>query len=300
MRALLLTGILATVLAFGGSNPLAAPRAIGDPQSGGSQRRNLAQMAEELERQATVIARDSYDHFKGSNNAITDQEQAILFKSEEFAASCRLFVRLAGGQTEFYREEHLRTSLFNAFTYLTRSFSELEREMRQGNVMPYAMSDARRLLSRMEREFSGWAAPDNLAYLDGKYVQGADASIYLIERRGMGEYTRRPFGNLESLFRYNYDQNRGNDPWKFRVQVPEDTLRRMRTGPPITVTFEGQMVMEAGNGRNRPVFRIENGKKRPFARPDLLNRYGGWAKVFEVPREVITSYPDGEPIDRRP
>lgn len=295
--SILLSGIAAAMLAVITTGPLAASP-LPNPQWGGSQRGRVADLAEELERQATAIARDSYDHFKGYNNAISDQEQAVLFKSEAFAASCRLFVRLAGGQSDFYREENVRTSLFNAFTYLTRSFSDLEQEMRRSNVMPYGMSDTRRLMQRMEREFSGWAAPDNLAYLDGKYVQAADASVYLIEKQGMGNYTRRAFRNLESLFRYNYDQNRGNDPWKYRVQVPEDTLRRMRQGPPIAATFEGQMIMEAGRGRSRAVFRVENGKKRPIARPELLNRFGGWGRVFEVPPEVIAAYPDGDPIDR--
>jgi hypothetical protein len=38
-----------------------------------------------------------------------------------------------------------------------------------------------------------------------------------------------------------------------------------------------------------------------FPRPaqaDLVNRLGGWNRVFEVPREVIDAYEEGEPIDR--
>jgi hypothetical protein len=122
--------------------------------------------------------------------------------------------------------------------------------------------------------------------------------VYLIEKVGVGSYARRPFATLESLFRYNYEQNRGKDPWKFRVQVPDEVLQKMRVGPPINTTFEGQMVMQSEASRGRPVYRIENGRKRAFSRPELLNRYGGWARVFEVPREIIDRYPDGEPIDR--
>jgi hypothetical protein len=206
--------------------------------------------------------------------------------------------RLTGEQTDYYRAENVRTNLYNAFTYLARAFSGLEQEMRRGNVMPYAMSNARRTLSLMEREFSRWSVPDNLAYLDGKYVQARDATVYLIEKVDVGSYARRPFSSLESLFRFNYDRNRGTDPWKFRVQVPDELLQKMRVGAPIELTFEGQMVMLAGGGRNRAVYRIEDGRKRVIARPDLLNRYGGWARVFEVPREVIDRYPDGTPIDR--
>ncbi|MGE5359388.1 MAG: hypothetical protein ACM3NQ_10245, partial [Bacteroidales bacterium] len=265
------------------------------PQAGGGQRGRIAAIARDLEQQASAIARDSFDHFRGWNGTISDQEQAILFTSEAFAASCRLFLRLTGEQADYYRAENVRTNLYNAFTYLARAFSGLEQEMRRGNVMPYAMSDARRTLSLMEREFSRWAVPDNLAYLDGKYVQARDATVYLIEKVDVGSYARRPFSSLESLFRFNYDRNRGSDPWKFRVQVPDELLQKMRVGAPIELTFEGQMVMLAGGGRNRGVYRIEDGRKRVIARPDLLNRYGGWARVFEVPREVIDRYPDGTP-----
>jgi hypothetical protein len=197
-------------------------------------------------------------------------------------------VTLAGGQSEFYRADNVRTNLYNAFTYLARAYAELEQEMRRGNVMPYGMSDCRQILNRMEREFAGWAAPDNLAYLDGKYVRAADATVYLIERQQMGSYLRRPFATLESLFRFNYDRNRGNYPWKYLVEVSGET--------PIALTFDSQMIIEAGTRPNRPVYRIENGRKRVLTRPDLVNRFGGWSRVFEVPREVIDQYPQGEPI----
>jgi hypothetical protein len=261
-----------------------------------AQRTRIYDLAVELEQRATSMARESFEHFKGWNDTISDQEQAILFKSEAFAASCRLFLRFAEGRSEFFRSEHIRTSLYNAFTFLVNAFSELEREMQRGNVMPYGLSDCRTILNRMEREFSGWSAPDNLAFLDGKYVKAADDTVYLIERQGMGVYSRRAFRSLESLFRFNYDQNRGKDPWKYLVQVPEDTLRRMRPGAPVALTFEGQMIIEAGTRPGRPVYRIEGGRKRPLTRPELVAKFGGWNRVFEVPREVIDGYRDGEPI----
>jgi hypothetical protein len=283
--------MLSCVLAVACVVTTAGPAA---PQGG--QRSRIYDLAVELEQRATSMARDSFEHFRGWNGTISDQEQAVLFKSEALAASCRLFVRFAEGRSEFFRSDHIRTSLYNAFTYLANAFSELEREMRRGNVMPYSLSDCRTILNRMEREFSGWPAPDNLAYLDGKYVKAADTTVYLIERQGVGIHTRRAFRNLESLFRFNYDQNRGNDPWKHLVQVPEDTLRKMRSGPPIALTFEGQMIIEAGTRPGRPVYRVEDGKKRPLTRPDLVARFGGWSRVFEVPREVIDGYQVGEPI----
>jgi len=250
----------------------------------------------ELERLSTSLAQESFDHFKGWNGTISDQEQAILFKSEAFAASCRLFLRLTEARSGYYRDDFLRTNIYNAFTYLAGSFSDAEEEMRKGGVMPYSLSDCRKILSRMEREFSQWPAADNLAYLDQRYVKARDATVYLIERSGIGNYVRLPFKNLESLWRYNYDRNRGKDPWKYLVEVSYNTLDKMRKGRMIDLTFEGRMVIEQGARRDRPVYLIEGGKKRGLTRADLVNRYGGWSKVYEVPREVIDSYPDGDPI----
>jgi hypothetical protein len=250
----------------------------------------------ELERLSTSLAQESFDHFKGWNGTISDQEQAILFKSEAFAASCRLFLRLTEARSGYYRDDFLRTNIYNAFTYLAGSFSDAEEEMRKGGVMPYSLSDCRKILSRMEREFSQWPAADNLAYLDQRYVKARDATVYLIERSGIGNYVRLPFKNLESLWRYNYDRNRGKDPWKYLVEVSYNTLDKMRKGRTIDLTFEGRMVIEQSARRDRPVYLIEGGKKRGLTRADLVNRYGGWSKVYEVPREVIDSYPDGDPI----
>jgi hypothetical protein len=250
----------------------------------------------ELERLSTSLAQESFDHFKGWNGTISDQEQAILFKSEAFAASCRLFLRLTEARSGYYRDDFLRTNIYNAFTYLAGSFSDAEEEMRKGGVMPYGLSDCRKILSRMEREFSQWPAADNLAYLDQRYVKARDATVYLIERSGIGNYVRLPFKNLESLWRYNYDRNRGKDPWKYLVEVSYNTLDKMRKGRMIDLTFEGRMVIEQGTRRDRSVYLIEGGKKRGLTRADLVNRYGGWSKVYEVPREVIDSYPDGDPI----
>jgi hypothetical protein len=256
----------------------------------------ISDLGIELERLATSLAQESFDHFKDWNGTISDQEQAILFKSEAFAASCRLFLRLTEARSVYYRDDFLRTNIYNAFTYLAGSFSDVEEEMRKGGMMPYALSDCRKILNRMEREFSQWPAADNLAYLDQKYVKARDATVYLIERSGIGNYVRLPFKSLESLWRYHYDRNRGKDPWTYLVEVPDATLDKMRKGRMIDLTFEGRMVIEQSARRDRPVYLIEGGKKRGLTRADLVNRYGGWSKVFEVPREVIDSYPDGDPI----
>jgi len=44
------------------------------------------------------------------------------------------------------------------------------------------------------------------------------------------------------------------------------------------------------------VYLIEAGKKRGVTSPRVLERLGGWSKVYEVPAEVIAGYPDGDPI----
>lgn len=266
--------------------------------SASPQRSRVFDLGVELERQAAALAQESFDHFREWNGTITDREQGILFKSEAFAASCRLFLKLTESQSTYYRTDNLRTNVFNAFTYLAASFGELEREMRQGNVMPYALSDCRKVLTRMEREFAAWPDADNLAYLDKKYVKAEDATVYLIEKRGIGAYIKRPFKNLESVFRYNYDRNQGKNPWKFLVETSEETLDKMKTEKMIDLTFEGKMIIEQSTRKNRGVYLIQGGKKRPLARPEVVERLGGWGKVFEVPAEVIDGYEEGEPIER--
>jgi hypothetical protein len=262
------------------------------------QRSRIFDLGVELERQATALAQESFDHFRGWNGTISDQEQGILFKSEAFAASCRLFLKLTESQSDFFRTDNLRTNVFSAFTYLASSFGELEQEMRRGNVMPYALSECRKVLARMEREFAAWPDADNLAYLDKKYVKADDATVYLIEKRGIGTYIKRPFRNLESVFRHNYDRNQGKNPWKFLVETSEETLDKMKTEKMIDLTFEGKMIIEQSTRKNRGVYLIQDGKKRPLARPEVVERLGGWGKVFEVPLEVIDGYEEGEPIER--
>ena len=51
-------------------------------------------LGQQLERLASGLAVESYERFRDWNGAISDQEQAILFKSEAFAASCRLLLKL--------------------------------------------------------------------------------------------------------------------------------------------------------------------------------------------------------------
>ncbi len=266
------------------------------PTARADRRQQIYGLALELERQASFLAQTSFDHFKGWNNTISDKEQAVLFKSEAFLASCRLFLRLTEERSDYYQAGFLRTNLYNAFLYLTRAFQDLEDSMRKADVMPYALSDCRTLINSMEAEFSRWPMADNLAYLHQKYVKTRKDAVYMIERRGPGRYVRRAFKDLESLFRYNYDLKRGKDPWKYLVEVSNDTLDKMEEGEMIELTFEGWLIIEQSNRPNRPVYLIENGKKRGLTSPRVVQRFGGWGKVFEVPLEVVAKYPEGDPI----
>jgi hypothetical protein len=256
----------------------------------------ISNLAVELERRATELALNNFEHFKGWNGVISDEEQAVLFKSEAFSASSRLFLRLAEESSDYFSTGYLRTNLYNAFTYIVRAFKEFEEEMKQAGVMPYALADCGKTLQRMEYEFSQWPSADNLAYLHQKYVKAQNAAVYMIERKDIGVYVRHAFKNLESLWRYNYDLNRGKDPWKYLVEVPEDTLEKMEEGDMIDLTFEGRLIIEQSNRPNRPVYLIEKGKRRGITNPRVLMRFGGWSKVYEVPSEIIDTYPEGEAV----
>ena len=262
----------------------------------GDRRSNVYKLGIGLEEQANNLAQNSYEHFKGRSGEISDQEQAILFKSEAFSTSCRLFLRLTEERSGYFNSGYLRTNIYNAFMYLVRSFEDLEEEMRKGGVMPYALRECRNMLERIDREFRQWPSADNLAYLHQKYVKVRDATVYMIERKGPGDYIRRAFKNLESIFRYNYDLKRGKDPWQHLVEVSNETLEKMPEGGMIDLTFEGYLVIEQSNRPNRPVYLIENNKKRGITSPSVLMRFGGWSKVYEIPVEVINKYPEGEPI----
>ncbi len=256
----------------------------------------IYKLGSELEGQAVLLAENSYKHFEGWNGVITDQEQAILFKSEAFSASCKLFLKLTTQSSRYFRTGYLRTSLYNAFVYLSRSFKELEEEMTRARIIPYEVSKCRQILDRMDYEFSRWPSSDNLAYLNGKYIKARDDTVYMIERRGPGDYIRRPFKNLESLYFYNYSIGRKDEPWNYLEEISYNTLMNMRQGPMIVLSFEGCLVIEKSSRPNRSVYLIERGKKRGVTSPRVLERLGGWNKVYEVPKEVIDKYPLGQPI----
>ena len=113
-----------------------------------SSRQDIQELGDKLAQQAANLAQSNFDHFKGWKNEISDREQAVLFKSEAFAASCRLFLRLSEENNGFTGSDNLRTNLFNAFTFLARSFSELEKDFQS-----YDLNDCRETLNDLERAF---------------------------------------------------------------------------------------------------------------------------------------------------
>lgn len=257
---------------------------------------NINVIGMDLENQAAHLAQSSYNHFKEWDGVLSEKEQAILFKSEAFSASCRLFLKLTNEYTGYYRTGYLRTNLYSAFVFVADSFKELENEMRRAGLRPYELNQCGRTLERLEYEFSRWPSADNFAYLHRHYVKARNSTVYWIERIGPGDYIRHPFKNLESIFKFNYNLNRGKDPWKYLKEVPFETLEKMRLGSMTDLTFEGFLVIEIGSRPHRPVYLIEKGKKRGITSPAVLSRYGGWGKVYEIPAEIISKYPEGEPI----
>ncbi len=140
----------------------------------------IGQLCLDLVGQAEYLANSSYDYFMGWNGIISNSEQAVLFKTEEFAAACRLFNKLVRDQTNYFNRGSLRTNLHSAYLYVTTSFHELESIMGQGGMRdgfgmtrrdgrrfeprsyrgmaggPFGLAECRRILNRMESEFSYW------------------------------------------------------------------------------------------------------------------------------------------------
>jgi len=168
-RVSIISVVLILMLAFG----------VGAGQMRGDRRSFVSQLSAELIEQAEYLAESSYDYYMGWNGMISNSEQAILFKSEEFAAACRLFDKLLLDQSGYYRHESLRTNLHSAYLYVSASFRQLEDIMRQGGMREgfgtmrrdgrrfeprtypgprgtYGLAECRRILTRIESEFSRW------------------------------------------------------------------------------------------------------------------------------------------------
>ncbi len=257
----------------------------------------ILNLTSELEYKAQALAETSYSHFRGWNGVIDEREQKVLFSSESFLASVRLFRRFINESSTYFHSEYTRTNLFSAFSYMANYFYQLKRDMESIGLRPYEVYDIERILRDIEREFSSWSSPDNLSYLNGYYVKGYGSTVYVILKLSPGRYEKRPFKNLESLFAYTYFYKRKKEnPWKFLKKISLDLLSQIPEGPPISMTFEGHLVIQMGKGPGRPVYLIKNGKKRPLANPSVLRRFGGWGNVYEVPKEVIDKYPTGKAI----
>ena len=125
---------------------------------------------------------EAIEHFKGRDGEVSDREQAVLFKSESFLASCRLFLRLDRGAVGLLPFGYLRTNLYNAFAYLARSFRDLEDEMKKAGSCPTPFPTAGRSSTAWTTSSPEWPSADNLSYLHQKYVKARDATVYMIER----------------------------------------------------------------------------------------------------------------------
>ncbi len=180
-RSIVFIAALILVLAFGVQSGAQqnSPRMQRKDDMRGDRRSFVGQLCVDLVRQAEYLSESSFEYFMGWNGIISNQEQAILFKSEEFTAACRLFNKLAQGQTNYFRAESLRTNLYNASRYVAGAFRQLEEQMRQGGMQgdfnrmrrdgrpfeqrmtrvaagPLGLAECRRILDRIEAEFSSW------------------------------------------------------------------------------------------------------------------------------------------------
>jgi hypothetical protein len=316
-RLLLLTAILGLLsTACLASFPYDYSGGQNQPQQFPDQRYNpsdqLARYAADLEEQADNIAVTISDQVGGRNESWSAGQVEALYSSEKFLACCRVFQRLAeqgtGDSSRNYpTRNYSRPGLDEAYRYLAREFDEFQAIARRTGIHSYDLTECASILQRIEREVGGRGGyggysdynSDRNAYdhsdWEGKYVKSSDSTVFLIERQGR-ELVRRPFKNLESLFKYNFDLDRGENPWGHVAEVPAETLDRMKTGDAIERSFEGQMIIELGTRQNRPVYLIQGGKKRGLSAVDLVGRYGGWNKVRVVPKEIIDAYPEGELI----
>ena len=283
------------------------------PDERWEQNSRLVQLAAELDRRADDVVRIVSGDLLDRGGTLNDDEIAVLFASEGFSSAARLFSRLTERGSGYAARGSSRSVLNRSFRYLVREFNVLDSAVRRTGIRNYILADCDSTLRRVDDALGGSGyldeidrnraeyGPDvvgreEMQDWNGKYAKGRGAAVYLIESRGAGEFIRRPFKNLESLFKYNYDRDRGKNPWGYVAEIPIPTLERMRQGTMIDRTFEGAMIIEPETRPNRPVYLIRGGKKLPLSRADLVARYGGWSKVFEVPREVIDAYPEGETI----
>jgi hypothetical protein len=191
-RSIVFIAVLILVFAFGVQSGAQQPNPRNNPQyrqndprfqrnnqMRGDRRSFVAQLSVDLVRQAQYLSESSFEYFMGWNGIVSNQEQAILFKSEEFAAACRLFSKLVQDQSNYFRLESLRTNLYNASRYVAVSFRQLEEQMRLGGMQgdfnrmrrdgrpftqrlnrgtmgPVGLAECRRILDRIESEFSSW------------------------------------------------------------------------------------------------------------------------------------------------
>jgi len=187
----MLIAVMILALALGVQSGVPMPGLRGNPQfqplNPGPQRNDqmrgdrrllVLKLSGDLVRQSEHLSQTSFDHFKGWDGEISNKEQAVLFKTEEFAAACRLFNKLAKDETNYFRRESLRTNLYNASRYVATAFRQLEDQIRQsgmrgefdgrrnlrplqrqpqsGSPEPVGMSECSRILDRIEDEFTRW------------------------------------------------------------------------------------------------------------------------------------------------
>lgn len=291
-------------------------------------RSRISQEANQLVMASEKLAFDSYNFLKGYNNAINADEQAVLFKTESFAASSRLFAKLAA-DSNWYTEGYLRTNMFTAFTYLTQSFQELRNTVestqnkyqwsnrwQDNRPLPsYALGEVGMRINSIEYLYKGWPSSENPIYLSNanKYVQNPHpnegAPVYMIRRLGEGVYEKVPFSSLEALFVYHQKfLKRGTKawPWDNNVTTSWETLKSLATSnETLTFAFQSGDAIVVGGGAPKGKWESPNsgvklvtgpGQATGFGSPEELAAHfklpvsKAWDKVYRVPQEVFDRY----------
>ncbi len=253
---------------------------------------NILKLADELQQTANAYAEANYRYLCEIKREIDREDQLFLYQSFGFARQVEFFFRLLNDWKYTRSENYFRTNIFNSFSSLVELFYGFK-----GRSTDRYLVQMEKIVQKIETEFSLWPDKKNLAYLHLKYIKANDQTVYLIEKTGTARYCKRPFASLEALFRYNYQLNRGPDPWKYLEKLSPEELQEIPEGEPINLTFENLLVMSITKRQDRPVYLIKNGKKCPLSSPAALNRYGGWKAVYELPDEIIALYPQGDAVE---
>jgi len=126
-----------------------------DPVERLDQGGRLVALAADLERRAVDFARSASDQIIDRGGTLMDDQIAVLFASEGFAASSRLFLRMTERGSGYTARMSSRSGLDRAYRYLNRDFNNLEETAGRAGIRLYALSECASILRRLNAEIGG-------------------------------------------------------------------------------------------------------------------------------------------------